>query len=84
MVEDFLYVLENYPNVNLEDKNDRELIAYALVNIMCEHHIVSYTDLEAVKNDPKMATWIQYCKTKKDERDIEKTNQMELPFERGL
>ena len=84
MVEDFLYVLENYPNVNLENKSDRELIAYALVNIMCEHHIVSYTDLEAVKNDPKMATWIQYCKTKKDERDIEKTNQMEIPFERGL
>ena len=52
MVEDFLYVLENYPNVNLEDKSDRELVAYALVNIMCEHHIVSYTDLESVKNDP--------------------------------
>tara|TARA_B100000287_G_scaffold337342_1_gene323159 strand:+ start:90 stop:344 length:255 start_codon:yes stop_codon:yes gene_type:complete len=84
MVEDFLYVLENYPNVNLEDKSDRELLAYALVNIMCEHHIVSYTDLDAVKNDPKMTTWINYCKTKKDERDIEKTNQMELPFERGL
>ena len=84
MVEDFLYVLENYPNVNLEDKSDRELLAYALVNIMCEHHIISYTDLDAVKNDPKMTTWINYCKTKKDERDIEKTNQMELPFERGL
>ena len=84
MFDDFMYVLENYPNVNLEDKNDRELIAYALVNIMCEHHIVSYTDLDAVKNDPKMKTWIQYCKSKKDERDIEKTTQMDLPFERGL
>ena len=84
MVEDFLYVLENYPNVNLEDKDDRELIAYALVNIMCEHHIVSYTDLEAVKNDPKMAHWVDYCKSKNDERDIEKTNQMEIPFKEGL
>ena len=81
MVEDFLYVLENYPNVNLEDKSDRELLAYALVNIMCEHHIVSYTDLESVKNDPKMTTWINYCKTKRQEQD---NNQMELPFERGL
>ena len=81
MVEDFLYVLENYPNVNLEDKSDRELLAYALVNIMCEHHIVSYTDLDAVKNDPKMTTWINYCKTKKEEAE---KNQMELPFERGL
>ena len=81
MVEDFLYVLENYPNVNLEDRSDRELVAYALVNIMCEHHIVSYTDLDAVKNDPKMTTWINYCKTKKEEQD---DSQMELPFERGL
>jgi hypothetical protein len=84
MIEDFLYVLENYPNVNLEDKDDRELIAYALVNIMCEHHIVSYTDLDAVKNDPKMTNWIEYCQSKKDNRDIEKTNQMEIPFKRGL
>ena len=51
---------------------------------MCEHHIVSYTDLEAVKNDPKMTQWVEYCKSKSDERDIEKTNQMKLPFERGL
>ena len=72
MVEDFLYVLENYPNVNLEDKSDRELVAYALVNIMCEHHIVSYTDLESVKDDPKMANWIDYCKSKSDESDLEK------------
>lgn len=81
MVEDFLYVLENYPNVNLEDKSDRELIAYALVNIMCEHHIVSYTDLSSVVDDPKMSHWIEYCKTKNEETD---TNQMHIPFERGL
>ena len=81
MLEDFLYVLENYPNVNLEDKSDRELLAYALVNIMCEHHIVSYTDLDAVRKDPKMIHWMEYCKTKNKETD---ENQMELPFERGL
>ena len=81
MVEDFLYVLENYPNVNLEDKSDRELIAYALVNIMCEHHIVSYTDLSLIENDPKMAHWIEYCKSKNEEVDV---NQMKIPFEKGL
>jgi len=81
MVEDFLYVLENYPNVNLEDKSDRELIAYALVNIMCEHHIVSYTDLSAVNDDPKMSHWIEYCKTKNDKED---TNQLHIPFDGGI
>ena len=65
MIDDFMYVLENYPNVDLSNKSDRELLAYALVNIMCEHHIVSYTDLDAVKNDPKMEYWINYCKTAK-------------------
>ena len=67
MFDDFMYVLENYPDVNLENKSDRELIAYALVNIMCEHHIVSYTDLDAAKKDPKMANWAKYCKLKKEE-----------------
>tara|TARA_Y100001970_G_scaffold267676_1_gene357971 strand:- start:3371 stop:3625 length:255 start_codon:yes stop_codon:yes gene_type:complete len=84
MFDDFMYVLENYPDANLASESAREMIATALVNIMCEHHIVSYTDLDAVKNDPKMTTWISYCKSKKDDRDIEKTNQMEIPFERGL
>ena len=65
MIDDFMYVLENYPNVDLSNKSDREMIAYALINIMCEHHIVSYTDLEAVKEDPKMTQWISYCKSKK-------------------
>jgi len=81
MIDDFIHVLENYPNVNLENKNDRELIAYALVNIMCEHHIVSYTDLDAVENDPKMVNWINYCKSKNDE---DNKDQMDIPFERGL
>ena len=81
MIDDFMYVLENYPNVNLENRSDREMVAYALVNIMCEHHIVSYTDLEAARKDPKMEQWVEYCKSKKEETD---PDQMELPFEKGL
>ena len=77
MVEYFLYVLENYPDADLSNEKDRKMVADALSNIMCEHHIISYTDLDAVKNDPKMVSWIQHCKTKND-------NQMELPLERGL
>ncbi len=80
MKDDFLYVLENYPDANLSSESAREMIADALVNIMCEHHIVAYTDLSACKDDPKMQNWINYCKTasNKDER------QTELPFEKGL
>lgn len=81
MVNDFLYVLENYPNADLSNADDRKMIANALSNIMCEHHIVSYTDLDAVRKDPKMIHWMEYCKTKNKETD---ENQMELPFERGL
>ena len=81
MKDDFMYVLENYPNVDLSKKSDRELIAYALINIMCEHHIVSYTDLDAVKDDPKMTHWMEYCKSKKEEKN---KDQQEIPFERGL
>tara|TARA_Y100000593_G_C4283926_1_gene324326 strand:+ start:687 stop:929 length:243 start_codon:yes stop_codon:yes gene_type:complete len=80
MINDFLYVLENYPNADLSKKEDRELIANALVNIMCSHHIISYTDLDAVRKDPAMITWIEQCKTRNEEED----NQMELPLERGL
>ena len=81
MIDDFMYVLENYPNVDLSNRTDREMVAYALVNIMCEHHVVSYTDLEAARKDPKMEQWVSYCKTKKQETN---PDQMELPFERGL
>ena len=81
MIDDFMYVLENYPNVDLSNKSDRELIAYALINIMCEHHIVYYTDLDAVKDDPKMTHWMEYCKSKKEEKN---KDQQEIPFERGL
>ena len=45
MKDNFVYVLENYPNADLSKKEDRDMIADALANIMCEHHIVSYTDL---------------------------------------
>ena len=81
MIDDFMYVLENYPNVDLSDSSDREMLAYALVNIMCEHHVVSYTDLEAARKDPKMEQWVSYCKSKKEE---DNSDQMELPFEKGL
>ena len=81
MIDDFMYVLENYPNVDLSNRSDREMVAYALVNIMCEHHVVSYTDLEAVRKDPKMEQWVSYCKSKKVE---DNPDQMELPFEKGL
>ena len=66
MKDDFMYVLENYPDANLASQDARETIAQALVNIMCEHHIITYTDLEAAKNDPKMTSWIQHCKSAKE------------------
>ena len=75
MKDDFLYVLENYPNADLSKKEDRQMIANALSNIMCEHHIVSYTDLDAVRDDSKMISWIQHCKTKTEKS---------IDMERGL
>ena len=77
MIEDFMSVLEDYHNANLHSEAARRTIAEALVKHMCDHHMVTYTNLEAAKNDPKMATWIEHCKTKNE-------NQMELPLERGL
>ncbi len=81
MKNDFLYVLENYPNADLSKKEDREMIAEGLANIMCSHHIVSYTDLEAVKKDPAMLSWIEHCKTNNVNSD---KGQLEIPFDRGL
>ena len=75
MKDNFVYVLENYPNADLSKKEDRDMIADALANIMCEHHIISYTDLDAVKKESKILSWINQCKNKK---------QTEIPFERGL
>ena len=79
MVNNFLYVLENYPNADLSKEEDRKMVAEALSNIMCDHHIISYTDLDAVRKDPKMLTWIEHCNKLNDDSD-----QLELPLERGL
>ena len=81
MIDDFMYVLENYPKADLSKEKDRKMVAEALSGIMCAHHIVSYTDLDAVRKDPKMTNWINYCKSKNEE---ENKDQMKLPFERGL
>ena len=80
MINDFLYVLENYPNADLSKKEDREMISRALQGIMCAHHIVSYTDLDAVEKDSAMVSWMEQCNTRNEEEDI----QLELPLERGL
>ena len=80
MIDDFMYVLENYPDADLSNEKDRKMVADALSNIMCEHHIISYTDLDAVKNDPKMTSWINHCKTIKSKDD----SQEEIQFDRGL
>ena len=76
MIEDFMSVLENYHNANLHSEAARRTIAEALVKHMCDHHIVTYTNLEAAKNDPAMTEFIENCGCK--------ANQMDLPFERGL
>ena len=78
MKDDFMYVLENYPNADLSNKKDREMISEALSNILCEHHIVSYTNWEAAKKDPKMLNWIEQCKTRDDNFKTEET------IEKGL
>ena len=59
MIEDFMSVLENYPDVNLHSEAARRNIAEALVKHMCDHHIVTYTNLEEARkagmdNDDQM------------------------------
>ena len=76
MIEDFMYVLENYPDANLHSESARRLIAESLVRYMCEHHIVTFTDLEGAMNDPNMEEFIKNCGCK--------TNQTDIPFEKGL
>jgi len=76
MIEDFMYVLENYPDANLHSESVRRLIAESLVRYMCEHHIVTFTDLEGAMNDPHMEEFIKNCGCK--------ASQMDIPFERGL
>ena len=76
MIEDFMSVLENYPNANLHSEAARRLISEALVNYMCEHHIVTFTDLEGAMNDPAMEEFIKNCGCK--------ANQEDIPVKRGL
>ena len=76
MIDDFMYVLENYPDANLRSEAARRAIATSLVNYMCEHHIVTFTDLEGAMNDPAMTEFIENCGCKTHHEDI--------PEERGL
>ena len=62
MIEDFMYVLENYPNVDLTKESDRRLVAESLVNYMCSRHIITYTDLDGAMRDPDMVKFIESCK----------------------
>ena len=41
MIDDFMYVLENYPNVDLSNRSDREMVAYALVNIPNNNKLIN-------------------------------------------
>ena len=76
MIDDFMSVLENFHNANLHSEAARRVIAKALVDYMCDHHIVTFTNYEAAKNDPAMTEFIENCGCK--------TNQMDIPFEKGL
>ena len=76
MIEDFMSVLEDYHTANLHSEAARRSIAEALVKHMCDHHIVTYTNLEAAHNDPAMTEFIENCGCK--------ANQMDIPFEKGL
>ena len=76
MIEDFMSVLENFHDANLHSEAARRRIAEALVKHMCDHHIVTYTNLEAAHNDPAMTEFIKNCGCK--------ANQMDIPFEKGL
>ena len=76
MIDDFMYVLENYPDANLRSESARRMISESLVNYMCEHHIVTFTNYEAAINDPKMEEFIKNCGRK--------ANQEDIPVKRGL
>ena len=76
MIDDLMYVLENYPDANLRSEAARRTIATSLVNYMCEHHIVTFTNYEAAVNDPKMEEFIKNCGCKPNREDI--------PVKRGL
>jgi len=76
MIDDFMHVLENYTDANLHSVAARKVIAEALVQHMCDHHIVTFTDYEAAVNDPNMKEFIKNCGCKPTQEDI--------PVKRGL
>ena len=76
MIDDFMHVLENFHNANLHSEAARRTIAEALVQHMCDHHIVTFTNYEAAVNDPNMTEFIKNCGCKVNHEDI--------PEERGL
>ena len=76
MIDDFMHVLEDYPDANLHSESARRMIAESLVNYMCDHHIVTFTNYEAAVNDPKMTEFIKNCGCKPTQEDI--------PVKRGL
>ena len=76
MIEDFMSVLEDYHNANLHSEAARRTVAEALVKHMCDHHIVTYTNLETAQNDPAMVEFMKNCGCKTHHEDI--------PEERGL
>ena len=76
MIDDFMHVLENYTGANLHSVAARKMIAEALVQHMCDHHIVTFTNYEAAVNDPNMKEFIKNCGCN--------PNQDDIPTERGL
>jgi hypothetical protein len=76
MIDDFMSVLEDYAGVNLHSESGRKSVAQALIDYMCEHHIVMYTDLDGAMSDPNMIEFIKNCGCN--------VNQTELQLERGL
>tara|TARA_B100001123_G_C15081275_1_gene935752 strand:- start:643 stop:834 length:192 start_codon:yes stop_codon:yes gene_type:complete len=54
MMKNFMYVLENYSNLDLTKESDRRIISEALLNYMKDRHIVTYTDLNSARQDKKM------------------------------
>ena len=71
-----MHVLEDHTGANLHSEGARRMIAEALVKHMCDHHIVTFTDLEGAMNDPAMEEFIKNCGCKPSQEDI--------PVKRGL
>ena len=76
MIDDFMHVLENHHDANIQCEAARRNIAEALVQHMCDHHIVTFTNYEAAVNDPHMEEFIKNCGCKPNKEDI--------PVKRGL